>query len=122
MNDVLTVALERRRELRERLAEIDEFISMAESLLRNATSKPGPDPDRSGRPDQRDRPERTEHAEPRAARSKPSERPQIVEIPDAAPEPVVRKFPWSNSQPPVRRTGADEAGPVRRTVMRREAS
>lgn len=115
MNDVLTVALERQRELRRQLAEIDEFIGLAESLLRNAKPKAEPHPNHP------ERAERTDHAA-NPAHTESAGRPQIVEIPDADPEPVVRRFPWSNAQPPVRRTDADEVGPTRRNLMRREAS
>lgn len=126
MKDVLTVALERQRELRSEIAELDEFVRMAESLLRNAGSKARQGPEHAERTETADRAERTKDAET-PVRSESAERPQVVETPAAAnepaPEPVARKFPWSNAQPPVRKTdGDDETGPTRRNLMRREAS
>ncbi|MEO1493858.1 MAG: hypothetical protein AAFV19_17020 [Pseudomonadota bacterium] len=40
MTDVLKIALERRAELHEEVAKLDEFIRMAESLMRGSNDKP----------------------------------------------------------------------------------
>lgn len=40
MTDVLKIALERRAELNEQVAKLDEFIRMAETLIRGSASMP----------------------------------------------------------------------------------
>lgn len=39
MTDVLKIALDKRAELHEELAKLDDFIRMAETLIRNSTGK-----------------------------------------------------------------------------------
>lgn len=164
MNDVLKIALARRGELRAELAEIDEFIRMADSLLRNARGPAGPAaeeplildrPIGHGRAAEADRAPDQSRPDPSStvalgrtsetvravggtsieraggaehdADTDPAERAQPDEAPvdadeDAEEKPATRTFPWSNAQPIVRKSDADEAGPVRRNLMRREAS
>lgn len=50
MNDVLKVALDRQRELREEIAELDGFIRTAEDLLQRTLSRAEPRRERAERP------------------------------------------------------------------------
>lgn len=138
MNDVLTIAHERQRELRDEIAQIDEFIRVAETLLQNAKMPSG-----GGRAPQpglrRDRPEA---AVVKAANDQAEDEPDedlqetaVADEADAADEgdqadeaaspdsdSGVRKFPWTGVQPAARRTSTDDTGPTRRNIFRRDVS
>jgi hypothetical protein len=121
MTDVLMIARERKDELRQEIAELDEFIRVAEKLLRLEA----PDADDRREP----RKERAGTAA--AAQDEPDgeseESQDDAEAAEAAEgesedgEPAVRKFPWTGMQPAVRRTGNDDNYP-RRNVFRRDMS
>lgn len=115
MTDVLKVALERQRELREEVEGIDEFIRMAEDLLRTAR--------RAGSStDGQESESESEHETESVPVSEPEDAAvAATNAPDADPGP--RRFPWTGVEPAVRKTGEDDqGGPIRRNVFRRDIS
>jgi hypothetical protein len=114
MSDVLKVAIERQRELRDEIDKLDEFIRMAENLLRSAKARPD---------------EQAERPQPAPVREPAAEGPQLVrseapaeqEAAESEGPEMPRKFPWTGQQPAVRRTDGDDAtGPTRKNVFRRD--
>jgi hypothetical protein len=135
MTDVLMIARDRQEDLRQEIAELDEFIRIAEKLLGTASGE-ADEPARS-------KPElRRERSEVAAARSASDDaddeaKEELKDSPDdhesvevaegdeadsENSEPDVRKFPWTGVQPAARRTGGDGSYPARRNVFRRDAS
>ena len=125
MTDVLTIARERQREIRAEISELDDFIRMAETLLRDAKS-----PSVEAREAQS--PVRVAVAAAPAAAPEEAEDETVEEQQETAAsaegddaaeaESEVRKFPWTGQQPAIRRTGTDDTGPTRRNIFRRDMS
>ena len=121
MTDVLTIARERKDELRQEIAELDEFIRVAEKLLSletpNADDRLELRKERAGSvaapQDEPDGDTEEAHNDAEAA--------EAAEAESEDGEPAVRKFPWTGMQPAVRRTGNDDNYP-RRNVFRRDMS
>ncbi len=152
--DVLTIARERQGALRAEIAEIEEFIRMADRLLGSVNTTAGSPPGRAewagnaeqagparqAESDLQDEPAaQAEPAESGESTDDPAEAdsaedakaaevgesPAAESAPEPAPanEPLVRRFPWTNVQPPLHAGGTDDtAGPTRRNLMRRHAS
>jgi hypothetical protein len=123
MTDVLTIARERKDELRQEIAELDEFIRVAEKLLRletpNADDRREPHKERAGSV-------AAPQDEPDGDAEESRDDAEVAEVAEAESEsedgePAVRKFPWTGMQPAVRRTGNDDSYP-RRNVFRRDMS
>ena len=133
MTDVLTIARERKRELRDEISELDDFIRMAQTLLRDAKlpvdareaqapARPAVAAAAETAPEQA-APEQAAHEQ--AEDDTVEERQDIAastEAEDADSESGVRKFPWTGQQPAIRRTGTDDTGPTRRNIFRRDMS
>lgn len=135
MTDVLTIARERKDGLRQEIAELDEFIRIAENLMRTGTTHA----EEKVQPQTEGRRERSEIVAAMTARDRADDEAdgeadgEAEETPDAAEvveadateaessDLAVRKFPWTGMQPAVRRTGNDDGYP-RRNVFRRDMS
>ena len=121
MTDVLMIARERKDELRQEIAELDEFIRVAEKLMRLGTADA----------DDRREPRKDRAGAVAAAQDEPdgeaeesqddAEAAEAAEAESDEGEPAVRKFPWTGMQPAGRRTGNDDSYP-RRNVFRRDMS
>jgi len=128
MTDVLTIARERKRELRDEISELDDFIRMAQTLLRDAKlpvdAREAQAPARPAVAAAAETaPEQAAHEQ--AEDDTVEERQDIAastEAEDADSESGVRKFPWTGQQPAIRRTGTDDTGPTRRNIFRRDMS
>lgn len=129
MTDVLTIARERQRVLRDEITELDEFIRMAETLLQGAKgqsegARKAQDLGRASVIATADAAPEQAEDETVLEQQDSDEAAEVAEADDSAEsESGVRKFPWTGQQPAVRRTGTDDgAGPTRRNIFRRDMS
>ncbi len=92
MTDVLKIALDRRAELHEEVEKLDEFIRMAEMLIRTSQQRPAAaEPEESEMPR---RPARVAEAKPEIRRQEPESQDGSIQL--SRPQ-VIRRGPAANS-------------------------
>lgn len=115
MTDIVRIAVERRTELSRQVGELDEFIEMAQLLLKQKVVPMVPSVEEDDIEDEEF--EASAEAEPEAeAEAEPEPKEE-----SGRREAMLANAPWKNMMP-LRQRGAgdDSAGPTRVNLFRRE--
>lgn len=119
MTDIMKVAAERRMELTRQVSELDEFIQMAQILLKQKVVPMVPSIDEDAIEDEEF--DAAAEAEPEAEPEPEAEAEPGPDEQSGKREAMLANAPWKNMMPLRQRAaGDDSAGPTRVNLFRRE--